>query len=580
MNYEKLVETLNYHCHLYYDLGAAEISDAEFDVLYDKCEEIEKAQGWIHYDSPTIKVGGSRGNVKHEYQLYSQRKVYDIEEIGSEYNINTPKLDGSNLTVTYNNGKLSLALRRGDGKFGDDVSHLAPYIKGLPKSLHESMGTKVIVTGECVTDNEDIENFRNYNSGALNLKDPEEFKSRNIRFIAHDWLGKDMNYTVLMRTLTGAGFFTVMDEELCSKYPQDGRVYRINDWKKCRELGYTSKYPKFAIALKSREKLMGITTLQEVTWEVGRTGTVNPVGIVEPIILDDATITRVTLHNIEQIEKHNLGLGDSIEIERAGGVIPKILRVIQHAAHNNKITEDDASRAVGDQLRRDGPRLYVCNPEKHGTIKLLKHFIKTLNIKGLGPQSIQKMKLNHPVDLYKKQNWSILGANGIKVQEEIERSKTKPYNTVLAALGIKGVGTTASDKIVKVIPYFSRLREIEYTKVPTIGPETIKNIISWLEINEEWVLELPLQLEQNISTILNDKPTKKICISGKLDRTKNEMAEILSEYGFTVVDSVTKDCYALITTGMKTGKYDKAEKYGIKIIEYEPNKNNILNGVL
>ena len=146
-----------------------------------------------------------------------------------------------------------------------------------------------------------------------------EFRSRNLRFIAHEFLGVPMNYTAKMKVLANAGFHTVFDEELCSKYPQDGLVYRIDDWRTCERLGYTSKYPRFAIALKERNSLVATTTLKEVLWTVGRTGAVNPTGLVEPVVLDGATVSRVTLHNMEFILSHDLGLGDLIQIERAGG---------------------------------------------------------------------------------------------------------------------------------------------------------------------------------------------------------------------------------------------------------------------
>lgn len=581
MTYEELVNDLNRHCHLYYDLSKQEITDTEFDALYDKCVKIEEAQGWRHSLSPTVRVGSRAGKIQHVHQLYSLDKVYDPSKVNPIFKIKTPKMDGTNLTITYKNGDLHIGLLRGDGKFGDSVVHLLKYMKDVPSSI--DLKGIVTITGECITNNK-VENFRNYCSGAMGLKSPEEFKTRSMRFVVHDWLGAEGNYTVKLKLLEAEGFFTVLNEKECNKYPQDGIVYRINDWKTCQELGYTSKFPRFAIALKPIQETAS-TILQRVEWEVGRTGTVNPVGIVDPVILDDATITRVTLHNIEFIETHKLGLGDEIEIERAGGVIPHFVGIINRSSHNQRITEDDAARAVGDSVTRNGPKLYVCNPEKHGTVKLLHHFIKTLGIKGLGPQSVSKMGLQHPTDLYTSRKWDLLGANGSKIQAEIERSKTKPYSTVLAALGIEGVGRRASEKIVAAVPMFSRIREIEYLSIPTIGPKTIEKILTWLDINEDWVEKLPLQLEQVISIddILGqseEKEIKKVCISGKVDMTKSDLTEVLEKFGYTVASSVTKDCYALITAGSPTSKVKKAEQYGIKIIDYWANRNNILNGVL
>lgn len=576
MTYEELKELVTHHCHLYYDVNRPDISDSEFDQLYDKLLEIELNQGWRDVDSPTTKVGGSAGKVRHPYPLYSLRKVYDEEEIADNFIVETPKIDGANLTIIYKNGKPSMALTRGNGEFGEDVSHLIPGILGVP----ELIAGDVAVNGECVTDNE-VDNFRNYVSGALGLLDLEEFRSRNIRFIAHELLGVTMNYTNKMKVLSASLFHTVLDEELCSRYPQDGLVYRIDDWKECAKLGYTSKYPRFAVALKERESLTAITTLQNVVWVVGRTGTVNPTGIVDPVELDGATVSRVTLHNLEFIEDHDLGLGDLIQIERAGGVIPKFNRVIQHSQHNLKIKQRHAEEAVGYALRKVGPKLFVTDASQHSTDKLLEHFIKTLDIKGLGPASVSKMQLKHPVDLYQSHDWSMLGVNGEKVLAEIERSKTKPYELVLASLGIPGVGKRASKLIVKHIPSFDRLREIEMVQIHGIGPKTIENLLSWLDTNEEWVYTLPLQLEQNQSIDLenNSGEVKKICITGKLDMARNELAEILESKGFKVTNTVTKDCYALITAGdTSSSKYKKAESTGITIIDYWENRTKLLNG--
>jgi len=577
MTYDELVQLVTHHSHLYYDVNRPEISDEEFDKLYDQLERVEKSQGWRTHNSPTLRVGGTAGKVRHEYKLYSLQKSYDESEIGDTYAIETPKIDGANLTLYYRDGGLVLALTRGDGEYGEDVTHLMPGLNGIPEYCSD-----MVVNGECVTDNE-VENFRNYVSGALGLLEVSEFRSRNIRFIAHELLGVQMNYTAKMKILANAGFDTVFDDAFCSQYPQDGLVYRIDDWKTCERLGYTSKYPRFAIALKERNALTEVTTLKDVIWTVGRTGAVNPTGIVEPVVLDGATVSRVTLHNMEFILSHGLGLGDLIEIERAGGVIPKFNRVIQHSAHGFKIEQRHAEAAVGHALQRVGPRLYCEDGSQHDTVKLLEYFIKTLDLKGLGPASVTKMQLKHPIDLYQSHDWSKLGANGIKIEEEIERSKTKPYEVVLASLGIPGVGKSMAKKIVQHLPSFVRLREIETVQITGVGPKRIEQILAWLDTNEEWVVKLPLQLKQDLSvdSVINSDGVKKICITGKLDMSRSELATHLEEKGFTVSSTVTKDCYALITAGdTSSSKFKKASVQGTRIIDYWENRNNILQGII
>ena len=576
MNYQELKKLIQQHNIAYYDNSAPTISDAEYDQLYDRLEAIEKAQGWRDHDSPTKLVGGAAGKVTHPYKLYSLRKVYDSEEVDSWMDIKLPKIDGTNLTLIYRRGKLNLALTRGNGERGENVTHLAEWIKNVPHRINTEFD-EVVINGECVTDN-DVENFRNYVSGALGLKSAYEFKDRNINFIAHDWLGVDINYEPRMKILKGLGFFTVLDDRAW-EYPKDGVVYRCNSYAKSQQLGYTSKYPKFAVALKERMVEVAVTTLQDVLWVVGRTGTVNPTGVVDPVTIDDATISRVTLHNIGIIEEHNLGLGDLIKIERAGGVIPKFIGVVQHSEHGIKITAQQAEQTIGSKTKRDGPRLLVADKNNINTSKVLEHFIKTIDIKGLGPASVKKMGLTHPVDIFEDQNWDKLGANGAKVEAEIERTKTKPYDLVLASLGIPGVGRRASKLIVSHIPAFRNLRDIETTNIKGVGPSTVDSVLSWLDENEDWVYTLPLQLEQNATVESVLETQRKVCITGKLDMTRNQLADILETKGFKVTNTVTKDCHALITAGdNSSSKYKRATTLGITIIDYWSSKKDVLSG--
>ena len=577
MIYKELKTLIQKHSKLYYDDYAPEITDAEFDQLYDKLVAMESAQGWRDHDSPTFRVGGKAGKVTHPYPLYSLRKVYDIEEVDDFMDVRLPKIDGTNLSLIYTNGRLSTALTRGNGERGEDVTHLMEGITNIPTRIDTHLD-EVVINGECVTNNE-VDNFRNYVSGALGLKSAKEFAERNIIFIAHDWLGAHFGYKARMEIVKNMGFFTVMEDDAWT-YPMDGVVYRADSYAKCVRLGYTSKFPKFAVALKERETETAITTLQDVLWVVGRTGTVNPTAVIDPVVLEDATISRVTLHNLGIIEEHNLGLGDMIQIERAGGVIPKFLRVIEHSKHGIKITKNHAETTIGMDTKLDGPRLMVADKGNINSSKVLEHFIKTLDIKGLGPASVKKMGLTHPVDLFEDQNWNLLGVNGTKVQAEIERTKTKPYDLVLASLGMSGVGKRASKLILSKIPAFRNLRDIETVDIKGIGPSTIESVLSWLDENEEWGLTLPLQLEQNVTVEeVVGTPARKICITGKLDMTRNQLGDILEKLGFKVTNTVTKDCYALITGGDTTSsKYKKANTMGISVIDYWSSKKDVLSG--
>ena len=212
------------------------------------------------------------------------------------------------------------------------------------------------------------------------------------------------------------------------------------------------------------------------------------------------------------------------------------------------------------------------------TVKVLEHFIKTLDIKGLGPASVKKLGLSHPVDIFDYPDWDLLGANGIKVQAEVERTKTKPYDLVLASLGIPGVGKRAAKLIVPKIPSFRNLRDIETTYIKGIGPSTIESILSWLDDNESWVENLPLQLEQNVQVEEVIVARRKVCITGKLDMTRSQLASHLEDKGFQVTSTVTKDCYALIAGDDKSSKYKKASALQVSIVDYWSSKKAVLAG--
>ena len=189
------------------------------------------------------------------------------------------------------------------------------------------------------------------------------------------------------------------------------------------------------------------------------------------------------------------------------------------------------------------------------------------------------MGLTHPVDIFEDQNWNKLGANGAKVEVEIERTKTKPYDLVLASLGIPGVGRRAAKLIIAHIPAFRNLRDIETTDIKGVGPSTVDSVLSWLDENEDWVYTLPLQLEQNATVEAVLETQRKVCITGKLDMTRNQLAEILEGKGFKVTGTVTKDCYALITAGdTSSSKYKRATTLGVAIIDYWSSKKDVLSG--
>jgi DNA ligase (NAD+) len=298
----------------YYN-GKPMMPDAEFDRLAELCNFEE--------------VGHSGGKIKHYYQLFSLQKVFENEistnnpfQTYKKPVVVTPKLDGAAVSLLYVEGKLHRALTRGDGKKGIDVTeHLKTRV---PHTIHPNSPSVVQITGEVVAPKA-IKNSRNYAAGALNLKDTKEFETRELLFIVYGLQPYiKETWTQDMDLLSGWNFWTVVENEW-TQYPNDGYVFRIDSNKDFENFGYTAHHPKGAYALKRRQK--GVKTiLVDVIWSVGKSGVVAPVAILKPVEIDDAIISRATLHNMAHIRGLNLEIGCEVEVIRSGEIIPRIVR--------------------------------------------------------------------------------------------------------------------------------------------------------------------------------------------------------------------------------------------------------------
>lgn len=317
MKFKILSDLLDRASKAYYE-GAPIMSDKTFDKL----------AGYISYD----KVGYeslSRDKKPHLYRMYSLKKHYKEDgeppfSITENETVRTPKLDGAAVSHLYLSGQYVMSLTRGDGISGIDITD--KFIDGrlIPLTIPDALNP-VQVTGELVAP-KSIPNARNYAAGALNLDDIEEFKKRKLVFIAYGYECPEAinsTYSADMNYLSTIGFSVVTDS-LWEDYPQDGLVFRIDSNAKFQELGYTAKHPRGAYALKDRDE-GEIAQIKEVVWETGKTGKVTPVAIITPVVINGATITRVTLNNPGFIEELDIDIGDWVEVIRAGDIIPCIV---------------------------------------------------------------------------------------------------------------------------------------------------------------------------------------------------------------------------------------------------------------
>ena len=298
----------------YYN-GDPSISDEVYDRLEEQLEVSKLVVGTMDGDS------GFR--YPHMFPMYSLQKVYKGEKDPSTFLPGvvtvTPKLDGAAVSIQYIDGQLTMALTRGDGKKGLDITDKIKHL--VPNEIYSKQPKQI--TGEIVAP-KDIPNARNYAAGALNLKDIEEVKRRDLTFVSYgvqpsitpDW-SDDMKMLQHMR------FSTAIDSNW-EQFPQDGDVWRINSHKEFDELGYTSHHPRGAFALKEKQEGI-VTKLLDVKWQVGKSGAVSPVAILEPCIIGEATVSRATLHNMAIIESLDLEIGCMVEVIRAGEIIPQIV---------------------------------------------------------------------------------------------------------------------------------------------------------------------------------------------------------------------------------------------------------------
>lgn len=301
---------LDHASKLYYE-GTPVISDEEFDLLAEK----------HNYNSVGYEVTDA---ISHAYQMYSLQKCFDISKapLAVEDCVSSPKLDGAAVSLLYVDGNLELALTRGDGIQGRDITDKMCLL--VPNKIDST--DLIQITGEVVAPSS-VPNSRNFAAGSLGLKDLEEFKTRPLVFVAYDAtpsLASD--YACSLELLHKMGL-NVVTRFKAADYPTDGIVFRLKSNVKFDELGHTSKHPRGAFALK--EQAAGvITTLEDVKWQVGKSGVVSPVAILTPVMIGDATVGRATLHNIQYIRDLNLEIGCQVEVIRSGEIIPRVVRRI------------------------------------------------------------------------------------------------------------------------------------------------------------------------------------------------------------------------------------------------------------
>ena len=648
---DQLREELHTHNYNYYVLNAPVITDQEFDHLMRELQDLE-AKHPEHFDpnSPSVRVGSDLNKnfkqVEHKYPMLSLGNTYSQAEVTEFYDrvsksLNEDfeiccemKFDGTSISLTYEHGKLVQAVTRGDGVRGDDVTDNVKTIRTIPLILHGDYPDSFEMRGEILMPWDVFEelnrerelreeplfaNPRNAASGTLKSQNSAVVASRKLDAYLYYMLGENLPHDGHYENLMEAekwgfkishitkkvyslqeifDFINYWDVERKNlPVATDGIVLKVNSLRQQRNLGYTAKSPRWAIAYKFQAE-RALTRLNKVTYQVGRTGAVTPVANLDPVQLSGTTVRRASLHNADIIASLDLHIGDMVYVEKGGEIIPKItgVDIDSRSADAEKVEFITHCPECGSKLIRyeDEAAFYCpnetgCPPQIKGKIE---HFIsrRAMNIEGLGPETVdqfyQEGLIHNVADLY------FLSANDIcrldrmgeksadNIIQGIARSKEVPYERVLFALGIRFVGETVAKKVAKAFRSIDALAAANLDAlihVDEIGLKIAQSIISYFadEKNRELVERLRsagLKLEadeEDLSGHTDILQGKSIVISGVFSRhSRDEYKELIEKHGGKNVGSISKKTsFILAGDNMGPSKLEKARSLGIAIID-------------
>ena len=654
---KNLREALNQHNYNYYVLDNPTISDFEFDQKLKQLQELE-AQHPDYFDenSPTQRVGGSITKnfetVQHEYRMYSLDNSYSIEDLQDwetriqkvlgdvplEYTCEL-KYDGASISITYENGRLVRAVTRGDGFQGDDVTNNIKTIKAVPIHLKGDFPDKFDIRGEIILpfagfekmNQELIEigetpysNPRNTASGSLKLQDSAEVAKRPLDCLLYFVIGNNLPFNTQFEGLQKArdwGFKVPNQSKLAKNlnevfefirfwdthrhdlpYETDGVVIKVNSLQHQDELGYTAKSPRWAMAYKFKAEQV-TTTLNSITYQVGRTGAITPVANLEPVQLAGTIVKRASLHNADQIEKLDIRIGDAVFVEKGGEIIPKIIAVAQRGNQSERtkyITH--CPECQTELVRTEGeanhfcPNFYGCPPQIIGRIQ---HFIsrKAMDIDGLGGETVALLfsagLVTNYADLYELKKEQIIPLERMAEKsaenliQGIEKSKIIPFERVLYALGIRYVGETVAKKLAKhykSIDAIAQASMMDLILVDEIGDKIAQSVIQFFDNQEnrliiERLKQFGVQLESSAeSALLSEKlKGKTFVVSGVFELySRDELKKAIEDNGGKVGSSISaKTDFVIAGDNMGPAKLEKANQLKIAIISEIDFKNMV-----
>ena len=626
----ELVDTLNEYAYHYYVLDEPVVSDKEYDALYDELVRLERASGNVLPDSPTRRVGGEPlkafGQHRHLNRLYSLDKCNSYDELrewdakvrkaagGPVMYTLEYKLDGLTLCLTYENGLFVSAATRGNGEVGEDVTEQVRTIRSIPFRIPytgrlEAQGEGIMRLSALKAYNaraeEPLKNARNGVAGAIRNLDPKVTAARNLDIVFYNvnyapganiasqtesiaFLQKNRFKTDrLDRTDDVEEIIRLIDgvDRKALDFLIDGMVIKVDDFAVRAQLGYTDKFPRWAIAYKF-EAEETTTVLRDVVWQVGRTGKLTPLGLLDPVELCGATVSKATLNNYGDIVRKKVRIGSRVFIRRSNDVIPEILGAVAGTG-GAEIARPEHCPACGTAVVEDGAHLFCpnengCMPQICGR---LEHFAAKdcMDIEGISEKTVaqlyEKLGVATADRLYTLTADDLKGLDGFKDKKTdnflraIDRSRQADLPHYIHALGIPNVGKKTARDLAERFGSIDGLMAADIetlAAIPSIGPVTAESVVGYFAGHKaliERFKALGVDPIYKASVREGAFAGRKVVLTGSLDNyTRSQAAAEIEKRGGTVQSAVTKETDLVVAGEAAGSKLDKAKKLGVKII--------------
>ena len=648
---ERLRERIRHHDYLYYVLAQPEISDKEYDDLMRRIKDLEDKHPQFKTDnSPTVRLSGSilEGfkTVKHKQKMLSLDNTYSYEELRDwdervhkglrsgekvEYVVEL-KIDGVSANVTYEQGELSIGATRGDGETGEDVTQNIKTIRAIPLVLlGKDIPDFVEIRGEVYMERKDFDilnkererageilfaNPRNATSGSLKLLDTGMVAKRRLNFFAHslgEYKGLDISTQwEFLNRLKERGMRTNSHSKLCSNleevidyckiwqekkekltYDIDGMVVKVNSLSQQRKLGFTVKSPRWAVAYKFPAR-QATTEVLNINLQVGRTGVITPVADLKPVECAGVIIRHATLHNFDEIKRLNIKEGDRVLIERAGEVIPKIIKVVQGKGRHPFIIPKACPVCRGKVIKeKEEDVAYRCiNPSCPAQIERgLIHFASrtAMDIEGMGEAIVEQLVRRRLVkdfaDIYSLKKEDLLKLELFKdkkaqnLLEAIEKSKNQPLSRLIYGLGIRHIGEKAAYVLAHKFTALDNLmkaKQEDFDAIFEVGSVMAESIVNFFRQESTQRLikklkEVGLNLQEKLTLVKKSPLTgKTVVFTGELKNfSRSEVKSLLRRFSGNTSSSVSRHTDLVVFGENPGSKYNKAKKMGIKIINEE-----------